>query len=146
VSLSAVPVKAESETLDPTMHTPDPPLWVGCALATAAVLILLWALGRAEERPSARELPLGMKAAREAWTVPLSRCLNAVLLVGLLAAALMLPWTKLQAVGADVLGYLGFDGFAGDTLRSDREVAKPVLAALASVTLLLWAFQALWAR
>ena len=45
-----------------------------------------------------------------------------------------------------MLGYLGFDGFAPDVLLSERDAAKPVLAYLASVTLLLWAFQSLWGR
>ena len=63
-----------------------------------------------------------------------------------LAVGLMRPWTKLHLVGPDVLGYLGFDGFAPDVLLSERDAAKPVLACLASVTLLLWAFQALWGR
>jgi hypothetical protein len=143
---AAVPVKADSEILNSTKHASDPPLWIGCALATTAVLLLLWALGRCEASQRDGDPSPETRVGQRTWTVSLTRCLGAALLLGLLAAALLLPWSRLQAVGADVLGYLGYEGYAGDVLLPDRLVAKPVLASLASVTLILWGFQALWAR
>jgi hypothetical protein len=61
---------------------------------------------------------------------------------------LFLPWAWLHVIGIDVLGYLGFDGFVGPAgiaslVPPERVIARSLLACLATLTLLLWAFQIL---
>jgi hypothetical protein len=146
LAVFASDVKRNGEILVSTAPTGRAGSGLGFLFVTALVAALLFALGWPDGRRAAGEPGSPRCLAREPGTTALYRLLGAALLFGLLAAALWLPWSKLQAVGHDVLGYLGFEGFAGEMLHSDREAAKPVLAALASVTLSLWGFQALWAR
>jgi hypothetical protein len=112
-------------------------VWLGSGLTTGIVVALILAL----DGPDGRSHDEQADAPHVERTVRIRRVLLGGMMLVCLAVGLMRPWTKLHLVGPDVLGYLGFDGFAPDVLLSERDAAKPVLACLAWVTLLLWAFQ-----
>jgi hypothetical protein len=114
--------------------------WLAELLATGMVGSLLFALGAHDHSPGEALPPGSATPARAAG--------GAFARLGLLCVVLFIPWAWLRVIGVDVLGYLGFDGFIGYAgvtclVPPEHVVARSFLACLATVTLLLWAFQAL---